>query len=193
MVPNSSATLKGYLFPWAKIYEVTRWMLEWQIISEANERKDVKSSSISLSKQIIRHLVKIYKFKNPIDLNHHCNDLNTWIGYIESNDIKGGKKPTFKDYYEWMYENQKTSVSGIKSIVNNLKSYTANLKIIRSDDEVAILVQKVMYNICLDLARDNFEDVGDYIEKYPPYTTITDVGDDEDFEYNEELYHKMGW
>jgi hypothetical protein len=171
---------------------VSRWMLEWQIIEEANDRNNVKNKTIALNKQVIRHLVKIYKFNNPRDLKHHSKDITTWLNEISLKKINGGKLPTFKDYYEWLGKDGNYTAADVKTITNSLKSYIENLKIIRTDSEVAHIINNIMYDLSLDLSREEFFDIGDYIEKYPPYKDdkIIDTGD---FEYDEELYNRMGW
>lgn len=181
--------------------EVTRWMLEWQIVTEAAERKDVRSDTIALSKQIILHLIKIYKFHNPIDLHHHCKDMDVWITKISLRKIKGGKKPTFKDYYEWMYEEHNVTSEYVGTVVNGLNDYTKNLKAIRSDKDVMDIIKTIMYHIALDLSTGNVKNMEIYVEKNPPYdNTLIDVGDDEDYDeenyeynYDDELYRRMGW
>ena len=63
-----------------KLYELFgEMLLELPIVEQASKRNIVAQNINNLSKQVVIHLIKLYRFDNPIDTHHHMNDIDTWL------------------------------------------------------------------------------------------------------------------
>ena len=86
------------------IYSFSDYLTTVTTINEmAYNRKAAISKIDDISKPIIEHLVKILKYKDPINFNKHCKDINEWVEKINELKVKSGKLNQ-KDYYNAMWD-----------------------------------------------------------------------------------------
>lgn len=169
------------------------WVLEWQLLSEADAKNKAGKINSGLANQVIIHLVKIYKYNNPIDLQHHCTDIDNWLYSIKNTILKGNKKPKFENYYQWMATDNELSEELINKISKSLKDYNRNLAQIRSNHQVYNIINNMLYDISRDFANDTFLSIDDYIDKIPPYDTDDIEIDTNEFNYDQKWYDKNGY
>ena len=148
-----------------RFYEIVGdYLLNLPIVEQASKRSLVSQSISALSKQAIIHLIKIYKFENPIDSNKHGNDIDTWLDDIYDYKLKGNKYPSANDYYDWMYTYWVDDVSFVTRQARNLmKGKYAGAKVIRSDEDVHNIIKDIMNRVSVDMGNRQFNSIDDYI------------------------------
>jgi hypothetical protein len=126
-------------------------------------RKHIENQVSDKSEQIIFHLIKILKWKDDLNYNKHCDDLNTWFWYCQKKKINS-KRIKIKQYQLWIFDEYLTSSSDIDNIIKrDLNSYSKNLISIRTNQEVFNIIQDIKIPISKDLSLDRFEDIRNYI------------------------------
>lgn len=131
------------------------------IFEMAFDRKDVESKITDLSYPVIEHMIKISKWKDDLNFDKHCNDINKWLFKIQSFYIRGKRKPTQVDYFKWMYEDVAQNSKTISRYIRGLHEYK-NLPVISEDEEVHDKIKAWLYRISFDLSLNQFEDIRDY-------------------------------
>lgn len=141
-----------------KVYEIIGDFL----YEMAFARRDVESKITSLGLPIIKHLIKIVKWKDDSNYNKHVGDINSWFYDIQSFRIKGNKKPTQFDYYAWIFEDVIASEKTLFRFIKGLYQYH-NLPELRDDQEVYDIIKNVIYQVSFDLPLDQFDNIQDYL------------------------------
>jgi hypothetical protein len=131
------------------------WLLDLPIVEQASRRAEIESKITALGEQIVRHLIKIYKWDDPINVNHHINDVSSWFEAIDNKKIKGGKLKA-KVYYQWILTDNVSGVSDITKQVMRLKSDYGHIPVVRSDVEVYEAICDIVSRISIDMANNTF-------------------------------------
>lgn len=118
----------------------------------AYNRKAAVSKIDDISYPIINHLVKILKYKDPINFNKHCNDINEWIATIQRIKIKSGSLSQ-KDYYNAMWDlgMEPNNYDVIKRILIKQQKDYGNLE--QTDLDYKELFEKIK-DIFIKLSKD---------------------------------------
>lgn len=140
-----------------KVFEII-----YNLFEMAFNRKDVESKVTSLSLPLIKHLIKILKWKDDINYNKHIGDMNSWLYDIQGFSIKGNKKPSQYDYYQWIFTDVAKNEQTISRYIKGLHHYHS-LQIIRTDEEVYDIIKSIIYKLSFDLPLDNFDNIEDYL------------------------------
>jgi hypothetical protein len=137
-------------------------ILDSFIFEQAFRRRDVETRITSLSLQVVKHLIKILKWRDDINYNKHCRDIDGWVSDIQDLYIKGDKKPTQADYFQWMFNDVVRDESMIERNIRSM-SRTYILPSIRSDDEVFQLIKSILYQLSYDLPLNKVVSILDYL------------------------------
>lgn len=131
----------------------------------AYRRRDIESKITGLSDPISEHLIKILMWEDPQNNNKHINDVNKWFYSIQRLYIKGNKKPTQTDYFNWMFNDVIKDEHTFDLMVKGLHEYH-HLPKIRKNSEVFNTIKNIFYQISYDLPLNKFVDLRHYIYKY---------------------------
>lgn len=141
-------------------------------ISEMAEyRRDAERIIRGLNRQIILHLIKILYWKDEVNYNKHCNDIDTWLFNCMEIKLKPfSKRIPAKDYYFWLFEgpfsgsNDEFLINQWNTIVNKtLREYSNLPKTGISLEELHSKVKSIMKKVCVDLEKDEFNSIKDYL------------------------------
>lgn len=137
------------------------------IYEMARERAKAEEKVRSFCNPITNHLIKILKWKDPKNYHKHIDDINVFIS--KSYDFRFNKKKKFskQEYFEFLFEDRINDLEDLKRIIRfQLTSYH-KLPIIRSDEEVYIILKRIMFIVCNDLVDKKFKGVEYYISELP--------------------------
>jgi hypothetical protein len=140
------------------------WLIDLPIVEQASKRNLVMQSINSLSKQVIIHLIKIYRFDNPIDIQHHMHDIDIWLDDINDYKLKNNKYPSANDYYQWMFSDLVIGVPYITKQVKLILKKYKGLPMRRTDEEVYHIINDIINKISYDMAIRKFNSIDDYID-----------------------------
>ncbi len=137
-----------------RLYELFGdWVLTWPVVEQAEKRADVEKQICRTGYQVIRHLIKIYSWDNPIDYNNHVKDINGWLDPIYDIKIKGNKYPKANDYYNWLMSCAVSS-SFITRQNGNIDYDVPRSG--KSDEEVFEIIKTIIRNVSDDMADRKF-------------------------------------
>ena len=92
------------------------------------------------------HLIKILKFDDRQNYIKHLNDVNGWFKSMNRIKIKGNKRFSEKQYFQFLFNDMFTSKKNVENVTDivdtELQSYK-NLPVIRSDQEVLNLIYDI--------------------------------------------------
>lgn len=137
-------------------------LIELPIVEQAFRRNDVEHKVTATGSQVVKHLIKLYKWNDPINFNHHLNDISTWLESIDDLRIKGSNKPAPNVYYKWILIDNIPDVREVTKQVKRMNSKYGELPVTRSDAEVYEAMSEVLLRICTDISNDTFIQVHDY-------------------------------
>jgi len=66
------------------------------------QRAKITSNASTKGAVIIRHLIKIQRWVDPICLNHHLTDVNEWVEQIGDLSFNGNQKLSSKQYHKYL-------------------------------------------------------------------------------------------
>ena len=135
---------------------------ESKLFEMAYSRRDVERKITDLGNPIIKHLVKIFKWEDRLNYAKHCNDIESWLIDIGSIQLKNGNFPKQENYFKWICSDNLHDANSVSRLVKQLSNYHS-LKEIRSNEEVYRLINELIYKISIDLAKDKFESLSDYL------------------------------
>lgn len=138
------------------------WFIELPIVEQALQRKDVESKISNLSDDVIEHLIKILKWRDPLNYDKHVKDTNGWLNRIARYEIKKKGVPNEEDYFKWIFLDSAATVDRITLFIKGMPAYHG-LPVIRTDEEVFNIIQHVMVNVCKDLAMQQFQSIAPYL------------------------------
>jgi hypothetical protein len=137
------------------------WLSETAIVEQALRRSDAETKITNESYQIIEHLIKLFKWEDPINSNKHCNDITSWLGAVYRIKMKNGY-PKQANYYQWMFSDIVYDVSDLTDIVSSMTRYHS-LRVIRTDAEVYVLIDQLLDQISKDFATRQFHELSYYL------------------------------
>lgn len=129
----------------------------------ASHRKDVEENITNWSKPVLLHLIKILKWKDETDYNHHIKNINSWLSDIYELQIKDRIKITSKNYYDWMYAEKVDSEKDINRLIKSKLSKYENLPVLRSNEEIYHTLCNIYKNISIDFAKRNYKTIQEYL------------------------------
>ena len=141
------------------------WLLELPIVEQALKRSDTESRVSGVSPQIIIHLIKVLKWKDPYSYTKHVSDLDGWLKPIYLLKMKQGY-PKQSDYYDWMFADV-INEHDIDNWVSTLFKYN-KLPVIRTNQEVFAIIEHIMKQISIDYAaRLTYKSIEQYLPPKP--------------------------
>jgi hypothetical protein len=122
----------------------------------------IKSRASQLSKQILRHIIKLKFFYDKIDHNHHVSDINTWIDKIQKMTLDGKTRLKPEHYFESIFREHIKTENDIKKIYKQIleKGYKPTRK--DGFDEFCVEMFNAFIKISEDISKNNFETIEDY-------------------------------
>jgi hypothetical protein len=132
------------------------------IFEMAFKRSEVESKTTDISYQVIEHLIKTLTWEDDLNYQKHLSDINSWIYRIQSLRLKGNKKPSNYDYYQWMFTDVLHDEETTRRWIKGLHDYH-KLKQLRDYDEVFNIIKAIIYKVSFDLPLNKFEDIRHYI------------------------------
>lgn len=146
-----------------KIIEIiTDGLLDSRLFEMAFRRREMESKITNLSSSICKHLIKILKWQDVVNYNKHVGNINDWIFDIQRMYIKGNRKPTQNDYYNWMYNDVIRDELTVIRMIVGLHEYH-DLPVIRTDEKVHDIVKAILYQISYDLVINKFDNIKNYL------------------------------
>ena len=133
------------------------------IFENAFRRQEVECRVTDLSHPIIEHLIKILKWKDDLNYYKHVRDINGWIQKIQKMYLKGNKKPTQQDYYQWLFIDGLKDELTLIRWVRVLHEYQ-HLPELRTDEEVFNIIKSLLYKISFDLPLNKYDSLEDYMK-----------------------------
>lgn len=142
------------------------WLEKTTIINEMSmNRKKAEDIVTSLSSEIYIHLLKVLVYKDEINYDKHCRDIDTWLNRIDNIYLKpSSKKPRRDDIYSWifndMYGLEKQVQQNIKKLdkdYGNLEKYDVSYNIIYNK------LKNIYDKLSEDISNSNFKSIKDYI------------------------------
>jgi hypothetical protein len=134
-----------------------------ELFENAFKRQEVESRVTDLSHPIIEHLIKILKWKDELNYYKHVGDINGRVQRIQKMYLKGNKKPTQQDYFQWLF------IDGLKDELTLIRWVRAlyryhHLPVLRSDEEVFNIIKAILYKISFDLPLNKYDNIEDYMK-----------------------------
>lgn len=147
-----------------KLYELLGdFLLELPIVEQAFRRNDVESRVTSIGNQVCKHLIKLYKWDDTVNQNHHVMDISTWLEEIDGLRIKGCNKPKPDVYFKWILQDNIPDVREVTKLVKRMNAKYGTLPVVRTDEEVYEIMMQVLLRICNDISMDKFVHAQDYL------------------------------
>jgi hypothetical protein len=134
-----------------------------ELFENAFHRQEVESRITYLTYSVVEHLIKVLKWEDKLNYDTHIRDINSWMFKIQSFILKGNKRPTQKDYYQWMVNDVVQNELNIELWIRGLHRYS-HLPVLRTDKEVFDIIKIILYKTSLVLPLTNFRDITDYIK-----------------------------
>lgn len=90
------------------------------------------------------HLIKLLKFDDKQNYNKHLNDVDAWFRSINRIKIKGNKRFSHKQYFQFLFKDLFTSIKDVQNVTDiiedELKDYFNNHQSIRTDKEIIKII-----------------------------------------------------
>jgi len=142
----------------------SNWFADSFLFEMASKRNEVESKITELSDPVTEHLIKLLKWNDPTTYVKHCNDINKWIYRIQRFKLKGNKRPSQKDYYQWMFEDVASDNRTVGLWIKGMNDYHS-LSERMSDDDVFDNIKSILSRVSLDLSNNSFTDIDNYLPK----------------------------
>lgn len=129
-------------------------------IEMSTSRSKAEDEISWLAPQIMKHLIKIIKWKDESNFNKHVSDLDQWLLKIQDIKLKpNNKRVKEEDYYKWLYLERVEDVQ--KWVRRDLHKY--NELPVLVDNNKLIEKLRVLYQVlCKDLHNDDFYSINSY-------------------------------
>ena len=134
-----------------------------RLITEvALERYDLEVKITGSGKPLVDHIIKVLRYQDQLNYNKHINDIDDWLSEIENFKAKK-QRVKIKYYVEWVFDERLKSFNKrIKALDKKYK----DCKIIRSDQEVLDIINRIKEPICRDLISNDFSTIKEYDEAF---------------------------
>jgi len=138
--------------------------LEYFLLEQAKQRKDVESVITYLAEPLIEHLIKILKWQDELNYKKHCISIEDFIFDIEKKSkLKGNKLPKQKDYFRWIFNDVVQNQYIVDKWINSLHNYH-ELKVIRTNEEVFIELKRIIFELSKDLPYQKVKNIEFYLK-----------------------------
>lgn len=141
---------------------------ETKLFEMAHERKDAKDTVTNLSPQIMLHLVKIFVFESPENVNHWASEINNWLNIIDDIYLKQNKKKlSHYDLYNWIILDSAPHYAKEyldRNVRKMKRTDYASLPLRQYDsEEVMNKIISIIDSVCIDMSNDEFVTIRDYL------------------------------
>jgi hypothetical protein len=126
------------------------------------EKKHIENQISDKSEQIILHLIKILKWDDSNSYTGHIKSINGWFHFCQKKKINK-HRISAKHYQAWLFDEELENIQDLNNIVEyNLEEYD-KLPVIRTNQEIFDIIQKIKLLICEDLSKFKFKTIENYI------------------------------
>lgn len=145
-------------------YKIGNAILELPIVEQASKAHEAQSKMNSLSKDIIEHLVKIYKWDDEQNIKNHLSDISSWMYSVSKVRVANNKIPTYNQCYQWIITDTFKNVDELTILINSMKKYQ-HLPIKNTDNNVSDIIISILEPFCKDISSGQFKDAYDYLTR----------------------------
>lgn len=145
-------------------YKIGNAILDIPIVEQASKANEAQSKMNSLSKDIIEHLVKIYKWNDEQNVKNHLSDISSWMYSVSKVRVANNKRPTYKQCYQWIITDTFNNVDELTILINSMKKYQ-HLPVKNTDSSVSDIIKSILEPFCEDIASGHFKDAYDYLTR----------------------------
>lgn len=129
----------------------------------AFSRVDVKKNIMRLSIPIIRHLLKVMKWDDPVNYSKHIDDIDQWLFEIYVLKMKpNNKTPNAGEFFKWLYDPYSTAEDINKMLVALNAKY--KLPVLRTNEQIHIELPRLYKALATDLANGTFVSIQSYLK-----------------------------
>lgn len=139
-------------------------ILELPIVEHASKTNEAENKMHSLSLEIVKHLVKIYKWNDEQNVKNHLSDISSWMYDLSKVRVANKKRPSFKQCYEWIVTDIFDSVDELTVLINSMDKYQ-HLPVNHSNEEVYMILVSILEPFCKDISSGTFKNSYDYITR----------------------------
>ena len=125
----------------------------------AFESKHLESNITGSSKTLILHLIKILKYKDPLNYKKHIRDINLIILNIKFDKNRCKSKISYTKLYKWMFLDLVKSIDDINEMNNILNVHYSELPEILSNEQIFDYVKNIMYKIIQQITDNTFQNL----------------------------------
>lgn len=143
---------------------VGNWILEWSIVEHASKTNEAENKMHSLSLEIVKHLVKVYKWNDEQNIKNHFSDISSWMYDASKIRVANKKTPSYKQCYEWIITDIFNSVDELTILINSMDKYQ-HLPVKHTDEEVYAIIIGILTPFCRDISTGSFKNLYDYLPR----------------------------
>lgn len=135
----------------------------------AHERKDAKNKITNLSPQLIKHIVKLFVFDSPDDINHWKGEINGWLSQLFDIRLKpNNKHPDKNTLYTWLILDSSPHYGEefVGEMIESLREYSGYSAPVH-DYDAGFVINKVLSivdRICSDISAGKPHQINYYLE-----------------------------
>lgn len=150
----------------------------WEIVADklantkiyemAKSRQDAKTTVTGISYNLIDHIIKLYVFNSPSDVNHWKGEINGWIKALFKIRLKpNNKHPDKNTLYTWLVFDSDPHYSAeyVDEVVHILRDHDGyNAPLYDYDPEFVINeVLSIIDKICIDISNGLLNKIDSYL------------------------------
>jgi hypothetical protein len=136
------------------------WLMNTDIVTEALNRSKASERISGFTTPIVNHIIKVLKWKDPLNYRKHLGDIDDWIHELADVSISGGKRPTSNDYNEWIIGH--TNIN-IERWMRKLNRDYKSLPVMRSDAEVDAELTRIMTQLVDSIISQTFNSIEQFV------------------------------
>jgi hypothetical protein len=145
-------------------YQVGERILNMSIVEQASKRNECQFKMQSLSIQVVRHLIKLYKWTDPQEYKGYTTDISSWMYEINRLRSANKKRPTLQQYQDWLWNDDFGTLEDFVGLIKSMKKYN-DLPVARSNEEVYTIVKGKMYAFIALLSKNQFHDPYEILDR----------------------------
>lgn len=127
-------------------------------------QKKAEEKVSGLSKPILTHIIKVLYYKDDVNFDKHCSDINEWLDSISGIKLKPkNKRLSPSKYYEWLFDEPVDGISTLDGILNRLNRDYNSLPKLRSKEDIMNKLYPLYTQLSIDLSNDTFFSIKDYL------------------------------
>jgi uncharacterized protein YozE (UPF0346 family) len=156
---------------------------ETALFEMAFDRKEAMRKFQNLDYQIQRHLIKITAFKDGLNYQHHCSEINGWLDYL--NDVKWNRTQRLRKDIIMKCLWEGPLGHGTDSVKEPIEKWTRtyNYAVPRNKltySQIYELLFRIYDEMSFDLSKGDVNTIQHYLEKngyHCLYSSSNDSGD----------------